>query len=273
MIRLGAPMTMPMPAARAASAAAIVVGNSAIGAAAGQRLGDMLGRGVVVAGPDGGMPLEQAQHVGALPLGMLALLPHPARDQGLELLLAADVAAEAEGAEPVDVVPLPLAGRVVHERDEAQGRLGHQRLEQPEHVRVDDLQAQMQEMVGLERPGRLGPVQHLDRQAEILQPLALAAVEADADRVADGGDPGGGDLRIVGQHGGVGGPAHARARREQALEIVGVQLDQARHEPVAAEIDRTGRHGCACRRPRRSGRRGRPACHRPPLPRSRSGRW
>ena len=85
----------------------------------------------------------------------------------------------------------------------------------------------MQEMVGLERPGRLRPVQYLDRQAEILQPLALAAVEADADRVADSGDPGGGHLQIVGEHGGVGRPAHARARREQALEIVGVQLDQA----------------------------------------------
>ena len=118
------------------------------------------------------------------------------------------------------------------------------RLEQPEHVRVDDLQAQMQEMVGLERPGRLGPVQHLDRQAEILQPLALAAVEADADRVADGGDPGGGHLRIVGEHGGVGGPAHARARREQALEIVGVQLDQARHA-ASRRRDRPHRgHGC-----------------------------
>src|SRR4051812_36727801 len=94
----------------------------------------------------------------------------------------------------------------------------------------------MQEVVGLERPRGLRPPQHLDREAEIFQPLALATVEADADGVADGGYTGGRDLRVVRQHGGVRRPANPNSWRKLPLEIVGMQLHEARQEPVAAEI-------------------------------------
>ena len=93
-----------------------------------------------------------------------------------------------QGAEPGDVAILPLPGRVIHEGDQTQRRLLHQGLEQLEHVRIGELQAQMQEMIGLERLRRAGPAQHVDRQAEIFQPLALAAVIPDADGIAAIGD-------------------------------------------------------------------------------------
>ena len=94
----------------------------------------------------------------------------------------------------------------------------------------------MQEMLGFERIRRPGTPQHVDRQIEIVQPLALATVEADADRVADGGDPGRGHLRVVGQHSRIRRPAYAWARVEQSLEIVGMELDQARQQPVPSQF-------------------------------------
>ena len=172
---------------------------------------------------------------------MLLLIAHATRHHRVELGLVAHVAAEAEAAVGGEVAPLPLARRVVHERDQPQGRVAHQRHEQLQHVRIGELQAQMQEMVGLERLRRPGPAQHVDRQIEIVQPLALAAVEADADRVADGGDAGRGHLGVVRQHRRVRRPAYAWARGEQSLEIVGVQLDQARQQPVASQIRRCRR--------------------------------
>ena len=153
--RLGAPITMLMPA-----------GAGGLGRRhRGRELGDRGSRRRRLPrharascrrgsrGPRHGPPM-QPQHGIALSLRMLALLPQPALDDQVDFRVAP---AGMQGAEPGDVAILPLAGRVVHERDQAQGRLAHQRLEQLEHVRVGDLQAQMQEMVGLERPAPPGP--------------------------------------------------------------------------------------------------------------------
>ena len=107
-----------------------------------------------MASTDRRMARQQAQHLRPLMLRVLGLLAHPARQQRLELRLGLDVTAKREAAELVDVLPLALARRVVHERDHAQRRLCHQRLEQLEHMRVGDLQPQMQEMLGFEGAGQ-----------------------------------------------------------------------------------------------------------------------
>ncbi len=75
-------------------------------------------------------------------------------------------------------------------------------------------------------------------------------VHADAERIEDGGDPRRGDLGVMGLHGGDRVPADARARRIVALEVVGVELDQARDQPVAVKVD-AGMPGTASRRWRR----------------------
>ena len=72
-------------------------------------------------------------------------------------------------------------------------------------------------------------------------PLALAAVDADAHAIAHRGDAGRRDLPVVRQHRRLRRPAHLRPRLELALEIVGVQLDQARQQIVAVEVDRVRR--------------------------------
>ena len=49
--------------------------------------------------------------------------------------------------------------------------------------------------------------------------------------------PAGGDLGVVRHYRGQARPLDARARREVLLHVVGVQLDQTRHEVVALEVD------------------------------------
>ncbi len=95
----------------------------------------------------------------------------------------------------------------------------------------------MQEMLGGQGAVVLRLVQRLERGLQELDALALAAIDADADTVAHRGDAGGGDLPVVGEHRGLGRPAHLRARLELALQVVGVQLDQPRQQIVAIEID------------------------------------
>lgn len=55
-------------------------------------------------------------------LRVVLLLPQPARQQGLKVRLALDVASQREVAELVDIAPLALAGRVVI--SETRRRLG-----------------------------------------------------------------------------------------------------------------------------------------------------
>ena len=87
-----------------------------------------------------------------------------------------------------------------------------------------------------------------DRVAEDLHVLGgqlRILVHADPQRVEHGGDAGGGDLGVMGVGGRGRVPAHLRARRVVALEMVGVKLDQAGQQPVALEIDarrRRSRH-------------------------------
>ena len=84
------------------------------------------------------------------------------------------------------------------------------------------------------------PLAVLDRRGERphVRRLELAVVvHADAERIEDGGDPGGGDLRVMGLDRGDRVPADARARRVVALEVVGVELDQPRDQPVAVKVD------------------------------------
>ena len=53
-------------------------------------------------------------------------------------------------------------------------------------------------------------------------------------------DAGGADLGVVCHDGRHAWPLHARTWREVLLHVVGVQLDQARHQIVALEVDRPG---------------------------------
>ena len=66
--------------------------------------------------------------------------------------------------------------------------------------------------------------------------VGRGASRAHAQAVEHGRDAGRGDLRVVRLDRGDHVPAHARTRRVVHLEMIGVQLDEARHEDVAADV-------------------------------------
>lgn len=80
-----------------------------------------------------------------------------------------------------------------------------------------------------------------DRQRGLVQDRAayraLAAVD-DRERVEHRGYAGGGKLGVVSQQRRHHRPAHIRSRRDVALEIVRVELDQAGQQEIAVEIER-----------------------------------
>ena len=72
--------------------------------------------------------------------------------------------------------------------------------------------------------------------AHVLDGQVGVVVHADAQRVEHGGDAGRRHLGVMRQHRGDRVPAHFRARRVVALEMVGVQFDQPRNDVVAFHV-------------------------------------
>ena len=68
---------------------------------------------------------------------------------------------------------------------------------------------------------------------------------ANHDRIQHRGDTGCCALRVMNRHGRVGIPEHAGAWHQVLLEIVGMEFDQARHQPVTSPILCSGHAGVA----------------------------
>ena len=140
----------------------------------------------------------------------------------------------------LEIAELPLAGRVVHQRNQSRRMTGEEVLEEFDDVGRGDLAAQMglvvgaQQICGARALDRVG--QRHDLFADAAAPV-LMFVHADAKGIEHGGDAGGGDLRVVGHHRAAGVPEHPRPRHEMRLEMVGVQLDQAGQQKVALAVD------------------------------------
>ena len=129
-------------------------------------------------------------------------------------------------------------------------------------VSEQSLGAQVQAVADAQRAGVVEPVDLAGERPGVLAVAGLAAGDqrADPQRVEDGGDPGAGQLGVVGEDRRRLGPAHAGAGLEVALEVVGVELDQAGAEEVAAAGPRPRAARPARRRSPRSGRRGPGRC-------------
>jgi len=82
----------------------------------------------------------------------------------------------------------------------------------------------------------LAGTERFDRRRIRLAARALLIHVADHDGVEHGGDACRGALRIVRDGRGDRIPDHAGARHQVLLEVVGVQLDQARQQPVAFPV-------------------------------------
>ena len=119
------------------------------------------------------------------------------------------------------------------------GTGGEEGLQHSDDIRRRNLAARVRAVLGPEQAGFRGAG---DRVGEgkvcLAEPEArIHLVRADAEAVENGGDAGRGDLRVVGEHSATGVPSHGRAWLVVRFEMIRVQLDQARQEVVAFEID------------------------------------
>ncbi len=154
----------------------------------------------------------------------------------------------------LEIDELPLARRVIHQRRQPNAFVVVEMGEAFEAIRRRDLAAQMDEMIGAQPVIAHAVLDRVGELAHVRRGHVRILVEADAQRVEDGGDAGGRDLCVMRQHRGKRVPAHLGARRVVAFEVVGVQFDQAGNQEIAAHVLAGAR-----RRPtrcRRSGRRG-----------------
>src|SRR5471030_44036 len=93
-------------------------------------------------------------------------------------------------------------------------------------------------MLGAVQPGVLTVDDGVNHLLQIIQTVSAVAYVSDRHRVEYCGNTAGDHQRIVTAHGRMGGPVNFRARREKLIEIVGVQLDKAWHQPTALSIQR-----------------------------------
>ena len=194
---------------------------------------------------------------------------------GLELGLGHPAPAGGVVAELGDVGELPLPGGVVHQADDADPVGGVELVELRLERLGAELGAQVQPVADAQRIGVVEPSERAGERARVLAVAGLAAGDqrADPERVEDGGDPGAGQLGVVGEDRRRLRPAHAGAGLEVALEVVGVKLDQAGAEEVAAADPRPRAARPARCRSRRCGRRGPRRCRSGCRPRGGGGRW
>ncbi len=207
------------------------------------RLRDMLVGGVVMArqrDAAGARQLHQPRAVGAR---MQLVRLHALADDDVHLGIGQAALLLVIAAEFLLGEELPLAGRVVHQRDQAHiGRL-HQRLRILHHAVRRHLAAQMHMVLGAQQAGLARLLDGGRQQRRVAGHLDGALVRPDAQGIEHGGDAGAGDRRVIGGHRREGVPHHPRARIEMALDMVGMQLDEAGQQVVAAHVQRRARRG------------------------------
>jgi hypothetical protein len=170
--------------------------------------------------------------------GMERLLLAPLGHQRLDLGLAHAVLAAIVDLPLLDVAELPLPRRVVHQRDETHQRAFVQPAEFLDGVRALDLAAQVEKVVAAQAPAAAGVGDGVGERGGGAAVAAGRAGVADAERVQHRGDAGGGELGVVRDEGRQRRPEHLRSRVDVPLKVVRVELDEARDEVVALQIER-----------------------------------
>ena len=132
-----------------------------------------------------------------------------------------------------DVLPLPLAGRMVHQRDQADARVADKGLEQLDRVRRRQFAAHVQQVLGAQEPVLGRAANGVDDFAPALAAQGILVGIADPEGVEYCGDARSRDFGVMRQERRQRGPAHLRARHQVALEVVGMELDQPGQEEIA----------------------------------------
>ena len=112
------------------------------------------------------------------------------RDANLvvEPRVAPALLARVVGTRTVQVDPLPLPGRVVHERKQTQPAVRHVRLEQRARIRRRQLASHVEVVIGAQRARGLERVEHVEQRALVVGAEAVAVRVAHADGVEHRGD-------------------------------------------------------------------------------------
>ena len=100
------------------------------------------------------------------------------------------------------------------------------------------LAAQVQAVLGAVEAALLRLLHGVDHLFQIFQTIAAVAHVADRHRVQHRGDAAGDHQRVVAAHCRMGGPVHLRARGEEFIQIIGMQLNQPRQQPAAVAVHR-----------------------------------
>ena len=161
-----------------------------------------------------------------------------------EFLIGPDVVVllAPEGAIELDIVPLPLARRVIHHREQPHERIVDMRFEDRQQAGIREFAAEVEIVIGLQQPAIAGRVDAADGCIQHGRPRAAGVVVTERQGIEHGGDAAAQHLPVMGQHRRHRRrPAHARPRLEVVLDVVGVDVDQSGDQVVALEIDL----GCA----------------------------
>lgn len=161
-----------------------------------------------------------------------------------------------EGAELPNIAPLADTRRMIHQADEGEAGMRGIGEKQLLHVGGRQFTAQMEQMVGFQQPGFGQAVEIGDALDEGALAILLEAEIADAEGIENRGDARARALGVMGDHGGAGRPARIDARLHLALEVVGMEVDDAGDEQVAGKIDRA----CGVARSGRDSRNAAQAC-------------
>ena len=197
----------------------------------------MLGGGVVMAGKHRAGAAGDLDQLRPVFLGIESVQFQPLADQLVDMCLGDILAADIEAPPRFEVAELALAGRVVHQRHEMHRMALHERFQMLDDVRRRDLAADMGAVIGakMARPTRL--VDGIGQRLQVGADRLDVDVGTGPERIEHRGDAGCGDLRVIGHHRGERMPAHMRARREMAFEVIGVQFDEAGDQMVARKVD------------------------------------
>jgi hypothetical protein len=103
-----------------------------------------------------------------------------------------------------------------------------------------DFAAQMEPVLGPRHAPLAHRADRFDHACAVLDPVGVTADVAQRQRIEHRGDAGGGDLRVVRHDRRHSRPLDAWSRREVLFHVVGMQLDEPRHEIVALQVDGAG---------------------------------
>ena len=192
--------------------------------------------GIVMAGKHAALPGSKLDQLPAVARRVLPVEIDPLLDERLDVGAFDLAPAHKEAAPRREIAELPLARRVIHERDDMDRVALGISLRLLDHVGRGDFAAQMREVFGTQESGRGGGLNGIGERPQILAERREVGIGAGAERIVDRGDTGGGDLRVVGDHSAERVPADLWPRGEVALEMIGMELDQAGDDGVASQI-------------------------------------